>query len=216
MIAKVIPLVDQRATRRVPLIPALIPAHRPAPGGMLADTRGRLLRDLRISVTDRCNFRCTYCMPKEIFDKDYQFLPKSELLSFEEITRMARLFAAHGVNKVRLTGGEPLLRKDLEVLIEMLAALKTHDGSPLDLTLTTNASLLSRKAQAFKAAGLRRVSVSLDSLDEAVFRAMNDVDFPVADVLQGIDAAHDAGFAPIKINMVVLALRGLPSPVPPG
>ena len=199
MIAKVIPLVDQRAARGVPVIPA----HTPAPGGTLADTRGRLLRDLRISVTDRCNFRCTYCMPKSVFDRDYHFLPRTELLSFEEITRMARLFAAHGVKKVRLTGGEPLLRKNLEVLIEMLVALKTHDGKPLDLTLTTNASLLSKKAQAFKAAGLQRITVSLDSLDEAVFRAMNDVDFPVADVLKGIDAAHDAGFAPIKINMVV-------------
>ena len=148
-------------------------------------------------------FRSTYCMPKSVFDRDYRFLPRTELLSFEEITRMARLFTAHGVNKIRLTGGEPLLRKDLEVLIEMLAALKTHDGNPLDLTLTTNASLLSRKAQAFKAAGLQRITVSLDSLDEAVFRAMNDVDFPVADVLQGIAAAHDAGFAPIKINLVV-------------
>ena len=199
MTAKVIHLIDQRTANRVPVIPA----HALSPSGALADTRGRLLRDLRISVTDRCNFRCTYCMPKSVFDKDYQFLPKSELLSFEEITRMTRLFVAHGVNKIRLTGGEPLLRKNLEVLIEMLAALKTHDGKPLDLTLTTNASLLAKKAQAFKAAGLQRVTVSLDSLDETVFRAMNDVDFPVADVLKGIAAAHDAGFAPIKINMVV-------------
>ena len=173
------------------------------PGGTLADTRGRLLRDLRISVTDRCNFRCTYCMPKSVFGNDYQFLPKSGMLSFEEIARMTRLFVAHGVEKIRLTGGEPLLRKNLEILIEMLATLKTPDGKPLDLTLTTNASLLSKKAQAFKAAGLRRVTVSLDSLDETIFRAMNDVDFPVADVLKGIDAAHDAGFASIKINMVV-------------
>ena len=199
MPAKVIPVIDQRTANRVPVIPA----HPLSPSGALADTRGRLLRDLRISVTDRCNFRCTYCMPKSVFDKDYQFLPKSELLSFEEISRMTRLFVAHGVNKIRLTGGEPLLRKNLEVLIEMLAALKTPDGKPLDLTLTTNASLLARKAQALKAAGLQRVTVSLDSLDEAVFRVMNDVDFPVADVLTGIDAAHDAGFASIKINMVV-------------
>ena len=199
MPAKVIPLIDQRTANRVPVIPA----HPLSPSGALADTRGRLLRDLRISVTDRCNFRCTYCMPKSVFDKDHQFLPKSELLSFEEISRMTRLFVAHGVNKIRLTGGEPLLRKNLEVLIEMLAALKTPDGKPLDLTLTTNASLLARKAQALKAAGLQRVTVSLDSLDEAVFRVMNDVDFPVADVLTGIDAAHDAGFASIKINMVV-------------
>jgi len=199
MIGKIIPLVDQRAARPAPIILT----HALNPGGALADTRGRLLRDLRISVTDRCNFRCTYCMPKSAFNQDYPFLPKSELLSFEEITRMARLFAAHGVEKIRLTGGEPLLRKNLEVLIEMLAALKTHDGKSLDITLTTNASLLAKKAQALKAAGLQRVSVSLDSLDEAVFRAMNDVDFPVADVLKGIDAAHAAGFAPIKINMVV-------------
>jgi cyclic pyranopterin phosphate synthase len=199
MTAKVIPLVDLRTAARVPLIPA----HALSPSGALADARGRLLRDLRISVTDRCNFRCTYCMPKSVFDKDYQFLPKPELLSFEEIARMTRLFVAHGVNKIRLTGGEPLLRKNLEGLIEMLAALKTPDGQPLDLTLTTNASLLAKKARALKAAGLHRVTVSLDSLDEAVFRAMNDVDFPVADVLKGIDAAHDAGFAPIKINMVV-------------
>ena len=174
-----------------------------APSGTLADTRGRLLRDLRISVTDRCNFRCTYCMPKEVFGNDYVFLPKSGMLSFEEIARMTRLFVAHGVNKIRLTGGEPLLRKNLEVLIAMLAALKTHDGKALDLTLTTNASLLAKKASALKAAGLQRVTVSLDSLDETAFRAMNDVDFPVADVLKGIDAAHDAGFAAIKINMVV-------------
>ncbi len=194
-----ITIVDQRAASRVPVIPA----HTPAPGGTLADTRGRLLRDLRISVTDRCNFRCTYCMPKSVFGKDYQFLPKSELLSFEEITRMTRLFVAHGVEKIRLTGGEPLLRKNLEVVIGMLAALKTHAGKPLDMALTTNGSLLSKKAQAFKAAGLQRVTVSLDSLDEATFRGMNDVDFPVADVLKGIDAAHDAGFALIKINMVV-------------
>ncbi len=186
-------------TNRLPVIPM----DTPAPIGTLADTRGRHLRDLRISVTDRCNFRCTYCMPKEVFDKDYQFLPKSELLSFEEITRMTRLFAAHGVEKIRLTGGEPLLRKNLEVLVEMLAALKTHDGKPLDIALTTNATLLSRQAQALKAAGLKRVTVSLDSLDEATFRAMNDVDFPVADVLNGIDTAHDAGFKSIKINMVV-------------
>ncbi|MDY7549105.1 GTP 3',8-cyclase MoaA [Glaciimonas sp. CA11.2] len=199
MSTTLIPVVDQRAVSRV----AIIPAHAFSLGGTLADTRGRLLRDLRISVTDRCNFRCTYCMPKLVFDKDYQFLPKSELLSFEEITRMTRLFVAHGVEKIRLTGGEPLLRKNLEVLIEMLAALKTHDGKSLDLTLTTNASLLSKKARALKAAGLQSVTVSLDSLDEAVFRAMNDVDFPVEDVLRGIDAAHDASFAPIKINMVV-------------
>jgi cyclic pyranopterin phosphate synthase len=195
MTTKTITIVDPPAASGVPGISA----HTP----FFSDTRGRLLRDLRISVTDRCNFRCTYCMPKSVFDKDYRFLLKPELLSFEEITRMTRLFVAHGVEKIRLTGGEPLLRKNLEVLIEMLTALKTLDGKPLDIALTTNASLLSKKAPALKAAGLQRVTVSLDSLDEAIFRAMNDVDFPVADVLNGIDAAHDAGFAPIKINMVV-------------
>jgi cyclic pyranopterin phosphate synthase len=199
MTAEAILLADPRAASPGPVIPA----NTQSPSGTLTDARGRLLRDLRISVTDRCNFRCTYCMPKSVFDRDYRFLPRTEVLSFEEITRMARLFAAHGVDKIRLTGGEPLLRKNLEVLIEMLAALKVHDGQLLDLTLTTNASLLSQKASALKAAGLRRLTVSLDSLDEAVFRAMNDVNFPVADVLKGIDAAHDAGFAPIKINMVV-------------
>jgi len=199
MTTKIITIVDQLSASLVPLIPA----YTPAPSGMLSDTRGRLLRDLRISVTDRCNFRCTYCMPKEVFDRGYQFLPQSKLLSFEEITRMTRLFVAHGVEKIRLTGGEPLLRKNLEVLVEMLAALKTQDGKPLDISLTTNATLLPKKAQALKAAGLSRVTVSLDSLDEATFRAMNDVDFPVADVLNGIDAAHDAGFTSIKVNMVV-------------
>jgi cyclic pyranopterin phosphate synthase len=191
--------VDQHAANRIPLIPA----YTPAPNGMLPDTRGRLLRDLRISVTDRCNFRCTYCMPKSVFDKDYRFLPRPELLSFEEITRITRLFVAHGVEKIRLTGGEPLMRRGLEVLIEELAALKTQEGNPLDLALTTNASLLAKKAPALKAAGLHRVTVSLDSLDDAVFRAINDVNFSVADVLKGIDAADAAGFTSIKINMVV-------------
>jgi cyclic pyranopterin phosphate synthase len=164
---------------------------------------GRPLRDLRISVTDRCNFRCSYCMPKDIFDKDYPYLPHSSLLTFEEITRVARQFVAHGVQKIRLTGGEPLLRKNLEILIEQLATLRTVEGRPLDITLTTNGSLLARKAAALKAAGLRRVTVSLDGLDETIFRAMNDVDFPVADVLHGIEAAQAAGLGPIKINMVV-------------
>ncbi|PIF73293.1 cyclic pyranopterin monophosphate synthase subunit MoaA [Variovorax sp. 54] len=171
--------------------------------GLLADRLGRPLTDLRISVTDRCNFRCSYCMPKDVFDKDYQYLPHSALLSFEEITRLARLFASHGVRKIRLTGGEPLLRKHIEGLIGQLAELRTPDGDPLELTLTTNGSLLKRKAAALKAAGLQRVTVSLDSLDDAVFRHMNDVDFPVADVLAGIDAALAAGLGPIKVNMVV-------------
>jgi cyclic pyranopterin phosphate synthase len=169
----------------------------------VSDTLGRPLRDLRISVTDRCNFRCSYCMPKEVFDKDYAFLPQSSLLSFQEITRLARIFVAHGVEKIRLTGGEPLLRRRVEVLIEMLASLRTPEGKPLDITLTTNASLLAKKAQSLKDAGLQRVTVSLDGLDDAIFRRMNGVDFPVADVLKGIEAAQKVGLWPIKINMVV-------------
>ena len=203
MSERVIPLVDQRIPTLSAPAAAFDPATRIAATGLLADRLGRPLRDLRISVTDRCNFRCNYCMPKEIFDKDYPYLPHNALLSFEEITRVARLFAAHGVRKIRLTGGEPLLRKNIEILIEQLAALRTPDGEPLDLTLTTNGSLLARKARALKAAGLQRVTVSLDGLDDAVFRRMNDVDFPVADVLEGIAAAKAAGLGPIKINMVV-------------
>jgi GTP 3',8-cyclase len=199
MSERVIPLVDQRLRALSPVLP-----ERPIlADGLLHDRLGRPLRDLRISVTDRCNFRCSYCMPKEVFDRDYQYLPQSALLSFEEITRLTRLFIAHGVRKVRLTGGEPLLRKHLEVLVEQLARLQTLDGQPLDLTLTTNGSLLKRKAQALRAAGLQRVTVSLDGLDDAVFRRMNDVDFPVADVLEGIAAAQAAGLGPIKVNMVV-------------
>jgi cyclic pyranopterin phosphate synthase len=203
MSERVIPLVDQRIPTLQAPAAAFDPATRIAAKGLLADRLGRPLRDLRISVTDRCNFRCSYCMPKEIFDKDYAYLPHSALLSFEEITRVARLFAAHGVRKLRLTGGEPLLRKNIEILIEQLAALRTVDGEPLDLTLTTNGSLLTRKARALKDAGLQRVTVSLDGLDDAVFRRMNDVDFPVQDVLEGIQAAREAGLGPIKINMVV-------------
>jgi cyclic pyranopterin phosphate synthase len=199
MADSVIPLADLRYAAPVPRVPA----QPTAPTGRLSDRLGRPLRDLRISVTDRCNFRCSYCMPKEVFDKQYSFLPHSSLLSFEEITRSARLFVAHGVHKLRLTGGEPLLRKNLETLISMLAGLRTPDGGELDITLTTNGSLLARKAQALKDAGLKRVTVSLDALDDAIFRRMNDVDFPVADVLAGIDAALRVGLAPIKINMVV-------------
>ena len=169
----------------------------------LQDRLQRPLRDLRISVTDRCNFRCTYCMPKEVFDKEHAYLPHSALLSFEEITRLARTFIALGVQKIRLTGGEPLLRKNIESLIEQLAGLRTLEGHPLDITLTTNGSLLARKAQSLKDAGLQRVTVSLDGLDDVVFRKMNDVDFPVADVLDGIEAARSAGLGPIKVNMVV-------------
>jgi GTP 3',8-cyclase len=165
------------------------------------DKLRRPLRDLRVSVTDRCNFRCVYCMPKEVFGRDYAFLERRELLTFEEIERLARVFVAHGVEKIRITGGEPLVRRDLERLIEQLA---TIDG--LDLTLTTNGSLLPQKAQALRDAGLRRVTVSLDSLDDRVFSAMNDVDFPVQRVLEGIDAAAAAGL-PVKVNMVVK--RGL-------
>jgi len=195
----IIPVADHRYAASVPRVPALATA----PTGLLGDTLGRPLRDLRISVTDRCNFRCSYCMPKEVFDKHYSFLPHSSLLSFEEIARAARLFVAHGVRKIRLTGGEPLLRKNIEVLIAMLSALRTPEGEPLDLTLTTNGSLLERKAQALKDAGLNRITVSLDALDDAIFRRMNDADFPVAEVLAGIAAAQRAGLGPIKINMVV-------------
>jgi GTP 3',8-cyclase len=200
MSERIIPLIDQRvaaqaaAPRTLPLLAAT---------GLLGDGLGRPLRDLRISVTDRCNFRCSYCMPKEVFDKDHVYLPQSALLSFEEITRLAKLFVAHGVTKLRLTGGEPLLRKHIEVLIAMLAELRTPAGQALDITLTTNASLLAKKAAALKAAGLQRVTVSLDGLDDAVFRKMNDVDFPVADVLKGIEAAQAVGLGPIKVNMVV-------------
>ena len=199
MADKIIPLADRRYASRVPHIPLQLSA----PTGILSDTLARPLRDLRISVTDRCNFRCSYCMPSEVFNKDYAFLPQTSLLSFEEITRLTRIFVAHGVEKIRLTGGEPLLRKHLEVLIEMLAKLQTPDGKPLDITLTTNASLLAKKAQSLKDAGLQRVTVSLDALDDTIFRRMNDVDFPVADVLKGIEAAQKAGLAPIKLNMVV-------------
>jgi cyclic pyranopterin phosphate synthase len=174
-----------------------------APGDALRDKLQRPLRDLRISVTDRCNFRCSYCMPKEIFNNDYQYLPHSALLTFEEITKTARSFIELGVEKIRLTGGEPLLRKNLEILIAQLAELKTSAGMPLDITLTTNGSLLARKAQALKDAGLKRVTVSLDGLDDTVFKRMNDVDFPVSDVLEGIAAAQSVGLGPLKVNMVV-------------
>ena len=199
MSEKVIPLADHRYAATLPRVPL---TAAPATG-LLGDKLGRPLRDLRISVTDRCNFRCGYCMPKEVFDKSYTFLPQSSLLSFEEITRTARLFVAHGVHKIRLTGGEPLLRKHLEVLIAMLSQLRTPDGQALDLTLTTNGSVLAKKAQALKDAGLRRITVSLDALDDTIFRRMNDVDFSVAGVLDGIEAAQRVGLGPIKVNMVV-------------
>ncbi len=199
MTERIIPIADGRYDRSIPPIPE----QAPSPVGLLADLRGRRLHDLRISVTDRCNFRCTYCMPKAVFGKEYAFLPQSSLLSFEEIERLVRVFVAHGVEKIRLTGGEPLLRKNLERLIELLAALRTPAGQPLDLTLTTNGSLLARKAVALREAGLHRVTISLDALDETLFQRMNDVDFPVSDVLQGIAAAERAGFTSLKINMVV-------------
>jgi cyclic pyranopterin phosphate synthase len=199
MADKIIAVADHRYRASAPVIPARLDA----PTGALHDRLQRPLRDLRISVTDRCNFRCSYCMPKEVFDRNYAFLPHSSLLSFEEIVRVARLFVAHGVRKIRLTGGEPLLRRDLERLVAMLAELSCADGTPLDLTLTTNGSILERKAAALKAAGLRRVTVSLDAIDDGIFRRMNDADFPVADVLRGIDAAERAGLGPLKVNMVV-------------
>jgi len=171
--------------------------------GTVLDGLRRPMRDLRISVTDRCNFRCVYCMPKEIFGRDYAFLPREDLLTFEEITRLARVAVAEGVEKLRLTGGEPLLRKGIDQLVGMLAGLRTPDGRPIDLALTTNGSALAHLAPALAAAGLRRVTVSLDSLDEATFQRMNDVHFPVRRVLDGIDAALAAGLGPIKINMVV-------------
>ena len=170
----------------------------PALGEALLDRRGRSLRDLRISVTDRCNFRCVYCMPRAVFDDSYSFLPRRELLSFEEILRVARRFVERGVRKIRITGGEPLLRKDVSRLIEMLAGL-----DDVEVTLTTNGVLLPRMARTLKDAGLHRVTVSLDALDDALFRRMNDADYPVERVLEGIAAAHAVGLGPIKVNMVV-------------
>lgn len=200
-LGRVIPLVEVTvadAAESAHLAPDVTTPELP-----VQDTRRRPLRDLRISVTDRCNFRCVYCMPKEVFGKDYAFLPRHELLSFEEIERVARVFVGLGVEKIRLTGGEPLLRKDLEYLVELLATLQTPRGQDIELTLTTNGSLLSRKAQSLRDAGLKRITVSLDSIDEAVFQRINGVGFPAALVLEGIDAALCVGFAPVKVNMVV-------------
>jgi len=183
-----------------PKVIPIVAARTAAPvfgGGPLADTLGRPMRDLRISVTDRCNFRCVYCMPREVFDAGHEFLPHTAILSFEEIARLARIFVDLGVKKIRLTGGEPLVRKQLHRLVAMLAELK------VEITLTTNGSLLARQAGALKKAGLERVTVSLDSLDEATFQAMNDADFPVAKVIEGIAVAAAEGLAPVKINMVV-------------
>ena len=199
MVEKVIPIRIDEGKGLAPSIGnELVTPH-----GQTRDTRGRVLRDLRISVTDRCNFRCTYCMPKEVFDQNYPYLAHQELLSFEEITKLTAIFSSLGVEKIRLTGGEPLLRKNLEILIEMLANIRTADGKPLDLTLTTNGSILRKKAAALKAAGLQRLTVSLDGLNDDVFKKMNDVDFPVEDVLDGIAAAQEVGFTNIKVNMVV-------------
>jgi cyclic pyranopterin phosphate synthase len=181
---KVIPIISGRSTA---------PAFS---GGALLDTRARPMRDLRISVTDRCNFRCVYCMPREVFDANHQFLPHSAILSFEEIARLARVFVGLGVHKLRLTGGEPLVRRDLQRLVAMLAEL------PAEITLTTNGSLLAKQAKALKAAGLHRVTVSLDSLDDATFRAMNDADYPVAKVVDAIEVAAAEGL-PVKVNTVV-------------
>ena len=200
-----------------PVIPVIDVRQRPAPTSQelletiknidlskpTLDTLGRPLRDLRISVTDRCNFRCSYCMPKSVFDRDYAYLPQKELLRFEEITTIAAAATQLGVKKIRITGGEPLLRKNVEILITQLSELRTLDGKPLDLTLTTNASLLKKKAQSLKDAGLKRLTISLDAMDDAIFRQMNDMDFPVADVLDGIAMASQVGFEDIKVNMVV-------------
>ena len=193
-----IPIADLRAVRSPEGWDALLARAAGADtGAPLADALGRRLHDLRISVTDRCNFRCVYCMPKDVFGRDYPFLPHAALLSFEEIARLARVFTGLGVAKLRLTGGEPLLRKDLERLVAMLAELE------VDLTLTTNGALLARKARSLADAGLKRVTVSLDALDDATFQAMGDTETTVARVLDGIDAATRAGLAPIKVNTVV-------------
>ena len=165
----------------------------------MVDAFRRPMHDLRISITDRCNFRCVYCMPKEVFGRGYQFLKREEILTYEEIARLARIFVQHGVEKIRLTGGEPTVRADLPKLIEMLTAIPDLK----DLTLTTNGSRLVHVAQPLKEAGLKRINVSLDSLEDEVFRSMNDVDFPVRRVLDGIEAAHKAGLSPVKINVVV-------------
>ncbi len=196
----IIPVADLRAASRAVAMNELVRSAAAATSiaGPVIDTRGRGLHDLRISVTDRCNFRCVYCMPKDVFGPDYPYLPHGDLLTFEEITRVARSFVALGVRKIRLTGGEPLLRRNLERLVAML-----RDLGDLDITLTTNGALLARKARMLRAAGLSRVTVSLDSLDDATFKAMNDVDFPVAKVLEGIDVAAAEGLTPVKINMVV-------------
>ena len=204
------PAAGARAGRVIPLTLAQGPrlAQAPRPDvlpwdGPVPDMRGRILRDLRISVTDRCNFRCSYCMPREAFGPDHAFLPHADLLSFEEIARLAGVFVARGVRKLRLTGGEPLMRRHLENLVALLSPLRTPDGAPVDLAITTNGSLLTRKAEVLAAAGLRRVTVSLDALEPGRFRALSDSNIRVEDVLAGIDAAAAAGLGPVKVNVVV-------------
>ncbi len=207
MSERIIPLHDERTRHARPFVPTSPILAK----GLITDQLKRPLRDLRISVTDRCNFRCQYCMPKEVFDTNYKYLPHADLLSFEEIARLSQIFVNHGVKKLRLTGGEPLLRKNIEILIAQLSQIKTPDASPLDLTLTTNGSLLTKKARALKDAGLKRITVSLDAMSDEVFKIMNDVDYPVQDVLAGIQSAQNVGlgrdaqghFSGLKINMVV-------------
>lgn len=174
----------------------------PLPTGPLLDQRQRTLKDLRLSVIDQCNFRCTYCMPKSVFDRNYEFLPKESLLSFEELERLSRAFVALGVEKLRITGGEPLLRKNIEELVARLSPIQTLSGTQVEIAMTTNGALLKQKAAALKAAGLKRITVSLDALSDETFKAMNDMDYPVSDVLAGIDAAAAAGLR-VKVNMVV-------------
>jgi len=193
-----------------PIVNAILSAPAAATGGASPDafsrpldTLARPLRDLRLSVIDQCNFRCGYCMPRDSFGPDYAFMPSSERLSFAQLEKIARAFISLGVEKIRLTGGEPLLRRNLEALIERLATLTTVDGKPVEIALTTNGSLLAAKARSLRDAGLSRVTVSLDALDDAVFRRMSDADMPVARVLAGIEAAQAAGLAPVKVNAVI-------------
>ena len=196
--AATMPANRQRPIERKPNV---IDSEKPET--CVTDSRQRPLHDLRISVTDRCNLRCTYCMPREVFGKDFVFLPRADLLSFEEIIRVADLFARLGVHKIRLTGGEPLLRHRLEYLVEALAKLITNEGQPLEIAMTTNGVLLAKKARALKDAGLSRLTVSLDGLSQETFQRMSDAQAPVASVLDGIAAAQAAGLTPLKVNTVI-------------